>query len=154
MTGADSIGRVKGIAMGAMALALLTALLSIARASENMRPVDSAARPRGTSDAPHEHLAAASDSGLRMAYMHAIQRAVMMHWLRPESAQPGLRCAVEIRQDSAGNVTELEIVEPCNADPATRESIVAAVRRAQPLPHEGFESVLAASVRFTFRYDD
>jgi len=142
MTGADAIRRVKGIAKGGMALTLLTVWLSIASAGESMRPADSAAGPGGS-----------TDSGLRMAYMHAVQRAVMMHWLRPESAQPGLRCAVEIRQDSAGNVTELEIVEPCNADPATRESILAAVRRAQPLPHEGFESVLATSVRFTFRFD-
>jgi colicin import membrane protein len=142
MTVADAIRRMKGIAKGAMALTLLTVWLSIACAGESMRPADSAAGPGG-----------ATDSGLRMGYMHAVQRTVMMHWLRPESAQPGLRCAVEIRQDSAGNVTELEIVEPCNADPASRESILAAVRRAQPLPHEGFESVLAASVRFTFRFD-
>lgn len=85
--------------------------------------------------------------------MHAMQRAVITRWLRPESAQRGLHCVVEIRQGPGGSVDALRIVDPCNADEAARQSMVAAVRRAQPLPHEGFETVLTQSVRFAFRYD-
>jgi colicin import membrane protein len=153
MTVADSLRRVKGLAKRAIVLVLCTAWLSTACAEADALPATAVAGLAGFTEPAKDNSASSSDSELRVAYIQAVQRAVITHWLRPESAQRGLRCTVEIRQDSVGSVTELEIVEPCNADAATRESIAAAVRRAEPLPHEGFESVQAASVRFVFRYE-
>lgn len=93
------------------------------------------------------------DAVLFEAYSNALQQVVRMNWMRPASAEPGLRCVIQIQQDEAGRVLELRIAEPCNADATTRESIEAAVRRAEPLPHAGFETVLTRSVQFVFRYD-
>lgn len=151
--GTKSIRLRKDVATGAMAFALSASWLSLACTASAALPAIADAGRSGFTETVRDNGLSLSDSGVRVAYMHAVQRAVMLNWLRPESAQHGLRCAVEIRQDTAGNVNELRIVEPCNADAATRESIATAVRRAAPLPHEGFEAVRAASVRFVFRYD-
>lgn len=97
--------------------------------------------------------AEADAAALVRAYTHALHQAVQIHWMRPDSAQPGLRCVVHIHQDEAGKILDLRIAEPCNGDEATRQSIEAAVRRAEPLPHAGYESVLAQRLQLVFRYD-
>lgn len=87
------------------------------------------------------------------AYMSALHHALARAWMRPDSTQPGMRCAVLIEQDPRGNVLGSRIVEPCNADDSTRRSIEAAVLRAQPLPHRDFEAVWQREITFLFRFD-
>jgi len=93
------------------------------------------------------------DDSLLGRYQVAIQQSVQRNWLRPETAQPGIRCSIDIVQIPGGEVISVSVVNPCNADELTRRSIEAAVMKAQPLPYEGFQSVFQRQIRFTFRYD-
>lgn len=100
------------------------------------------------------HLRAESaELDLRERYIHTLQQAIQMQWLRPESASPGLRCVLQIEQTETGELIDLRIAEPCNADAVTRRSLEAAVRRAAPLPHAGFERVWSRRIDLTFRSD-
>lgn len=93
------------------------------------------------------------DNSLLGRYQLAIQQAVLQNWLRPESARPGIVCALNIVQIPGGDVIQASVSTPCNADDLTRRSIEAAVLKAQPLPYSGYESVFRREIRFTFRYD-
>jgi colicin import membrane protein len=86
-------------------------------------------------------------------YVLAIQRAVQSNWSRPDSAQPGIRCTLRIVQIPGGEVIQVSVTSPCNADDLTRRSIEAAVLKAQPLPYRGYEAVFQRDIRFNFRYD-
>jgi colicin import membrane protein len=94
-----------------------------------------------------------TDNDLRARYVLALQTAVTNGWLRPETAQAGLRCTVRIVQIPGGEVLSATVVSPCNGDDMTRRSIEAAVLRAQPLPYQGYETVFARSIDFNFSYD-
>lgn len=86
-------------------------------------------------------------------YYIAIQQLVTQNWLRPPTAQAGLRCKLRIQQIPGGEVISAAISGRCNADEATRRSIVAAVERSGSLPYRGFEDVFAREIEFTFIYD-
>jgi colicin import membrane protein len=78
---------------------------------------------------------------------------VTNNWNRPDSAAPGLRCALIITQIPGGDLLSVSVSSPCNADQVTRNSIESAVRKAAPLPYQGYEKVFRRSIRFTFTYD-
>jgi len=88
------------------------------------------------------------------AYYAAIQSQVTNNWLRPPTARPGLRCTLRIVQIPGGEVISAAIAGNCNADEATRRSLVAAVERAGTLPYRGFEDVFEREIDFIFTYDD
>jgi len=87
-------------------------------------------------------------------YYAAIQSQVTNNWLRPPTARPGLRCRLKIVQIPGGEVISAAIAGSCNADEATRRSLVAAVERAGTLPYRGFEEVFEREIDFIFTYDD
>ena len=87
-------------------------------------------------------------------YYAAIQSQVTNNWLRPPTARPGLRCRLKIVQIPGGEVISAAIAGKCNADEATRRSLVAAVERAGSLPYRGFEDVFEREIDFIFTYDD
>ncbi len=93
-------------------------------------------------------LATLSDS-----YHSAIQSLVTQNWLRPPTAQPGLKCKLKIVQIPGGEVISAAIAGACNGDQATRRSIVAAVERGGSLPYRGFEDVFQREIDFIFIYD-
>jgi colicin import membrane protein len=93
------------------------------------------------------------DNSLLGRYTLAIQQAVLSNWLRPDSAQPGIRCVLRIVQIPGGEVIQVSVTSPCNVDDLTRRSIEAAVLKAQPLPYRGYESVFQRDIKFNFRYD-
>jgi len=97
--------------------------------------------------------AAGTDTSLAAEYFAAIQNAVTQNWLRPDNAQPGLRCMLRIVQIPGGDVIGVQIGSPCNADPQTRNSIEQAVKRATPLPYKGYEKVFERDINFNFSYD-
>jgi colicin import membrane protein len=97
--------------------------------------------------------AGGKDDDLSARYAAAIQSAVTNNWNRPDSAQPGLRCTIEITQIPGGDLLNVTVASPCNADQVTRNSIESAVRKAAPLPYKGYEKVFQRSIRFNFRYD-
>lgn len=87
-------------------------------------------------------------------YYAAIQSQVTNNWFRPPTARPGLRCRLKIVQIPGGEVISAAISGTCNADEATRRSLVAAVERAGSLPYRGFEEVFEREIDFIFTYDD
>ena len=87
-------------------------------------------------------------------YYMAIQSQVTNNWLRPPTARSGLRCTLRIVQIPGGEVISAAIAGKCNADEATRRSLVAAVERAGSLPYRGFEDVFEREIDFNFTYDD
>jgi len=89
----------------------------------------------------------------RDQYMLTIQMTVTRNWRRPPTAQPGVRCVVSVHQIPGGEVISSDVANPCNADSATRCSIINAVRRSSPLPYHGFEKVFEREIRFNFSYD-
>ncbi|HUD43529.1 MAG TPA: cell envelope integrity protein TolA [Dokdonella sp.] len=97
--------------------------------------------------------AGGQDNDLAARYAAAIQAAVTSSWNRPDSAQAGLRCAVQIKQIPGGDVISVQVVSPCNADAPTRNSIEQAVMRAAPLPYQGYENVFQRQITFNFKYD-
>lgn len=94
-----------------------------------------------------------NDDSLQAQYFAAIQNAVTDNWLRPDSAQPGLRCMLRIVQIPGGDVIGVQLLNPCNADPMTRASIEQAVKRAAPLPYKGYEKAFQRQIDFNFTYD-
>jgi len=86
-------------------------------------------------------------------YYAAIQSQVTNNWFRPPTARSGLRCRLKIVQIPGGEVISAAIAGICNADEATRRSLVAAVERAG-LPYRGFEEVFEREIDFIFTYDD
>jgi colicin import membrane protein len=93
------------------------------------------------------------DDSLKAQYYAAIQNAVTNNWLRPDSAQGGLHCMLHIVQIVGGDVIDVQVTNPCNADPLTRSSIEQAVKRASPLPYKGFENEFHREFNFNFSFD-
>jgi len=87
-------------------------------------------------------------------YYAAIQAQVTNNWFRPPTARPGLKCRLKIVQIPGGEVISAAIVGSCNADEATRRSLIAAVERTGTLPYRGFEEVFEREIDFIFTYDD
>jgi colicin import membrane protein len=92
-------------------------------------------------------------AALKDKYQAAIQAFVTQNWLRPPTAQPGLRCTLKIVQIPGGEVISAAISGQCNGDEATRRSILAAVERGGALPYRGFEDVFEREIDFIFIYD-
>lgn len=90
---------------------------------------------------------------LRDEYIATIQELVRRNWIRPPTTNPGIECAVRVVQIPGGEIIDQTVASPCNADEATRRSIIAAVERAAVLPYRGYEDVFEREIRFVFRYD-
>jgi len=87
-------------------------------------------------------------------YILEITNSVTSNWLRPPTAQAGLRCRLQVVQIPGGEVISATVVKSeCNADEATQRSIKAAVMRAGVLPYRGFEKVFVREISFVFKYD-
>ena len=112
------------------------------------------AQPAAEHEAPQAQTGAGGqDNDLMARYSAAIQAAVTQNWNRPDSADVGLRCTLNITQIPGGDVIGVTIGSPCNADQATRNSIEQAVMKAAPLPYQGYEKVFQRSIKFNFKYD-
>ncbi len=123
-----------------------------AEAAEQQAKADEAAKQKQAEDAARV-FKAGQQATLDDNYIAEIQRIVTDNWLRPPTAQTGLRCTLQIVQIPGGEVISAAISSPCNADDATRRSIVAAVERIEALPYRGFEKVFKREIDFIFKYD-
>ena len=85
-------------------------------------------------------------------YVATIAAIVTGNWLRPPTAQPGLRCRVRVIQIPGGEIISSTLIGRCNGDEATRRSILAAVERTGSLPYRGFEDVFRREIEFIFTY--
>jgi colicin import membrane protein len=112
-----------------------------------------AAAAQRRADAEAQQFRAGQMATLSDNYQAAIQAVVTQNWLRPPTAQPGLRCTLKIVQIPGGEVISAAIAGQCNGDEATRRSILAAVERGGALPYRGFEDVFEREIDFIFIYD-
>ena len=95
---------------------------------------------------------AGQQADLRTTYVATIAAVVTDNWLRPPTAQPGLRCTVRVVQIPGGEVISSSLGGDCNGDEATKRSILAAVQRTGVLPYRGFEDVFSREIEFIFTY--
>ena len=119
---------------------------------EQIRRMEEAQRKRQI-DAEQREFRAGQLATLDQEYQLAIQSQVTQNWLRPPTAQPGLRCTLKIVQIPGGEVISAAIAGKCNGDQATRRSIVAAVERVGRLPYRGYEDAFKREIDFIFIYD-
>lgn len=85
-------------------------------------------------------------------YIASIQSAVTRQWARPASTPKGLSCRIKVSQIPGGGVIDVSIGTPCNANTVVKNSIINAVKKADPLPYRGFEQVFDRRLHFTFQY--
>ena len=85
-------------------------------------------------------------------YVGAIQAAVTRQWARPSGTRAGLQCQIKVNQIPGGGVIDVSIGSPCNASAVERNSIINAVKKADPLPFTGFETVFDRRLNFIFQY--
>ncbi len=85
-------------------------------------------------------------------YIGSIQAAVTRQWARPASTPKGLTCRIKVSQIPGGGVIDVSIASPCNASSVVKNSIINAVKKADPLPYKGFEKVFDRRLQFTFQY--
>lgn len=90
---------------------------------------------------------------LKEEYIVTLGELVRRNWIRPPTTQPGVRCTIRVLQAPNGGIIDATIVSPCNADEATRRSIVAAVNRVGQFPTQGYEDVFERQISFEFIYD-
>ncbi|MEJ8568920.1 cell envelope integrity protein TolA [Elongatibacter sediminis] len=123
-----------------------------AEAAEQRRLAAEAERQR-QAEAERKAAQAGRIASLEDEYEAAIRQVVTQNWLRPPTAQAGLRCTLRIVQIPGGEIISANIAGSCNGDEATRRSIVAAVERLDALPYRGYEDVFKREITFIFRYD-
>lgn len=94
------------------------------------------------------------DSDLAARYAAALQEAIVRNWTRPDNVPLGQRCRIYITQLPGGQVMSVEFDNSCPYDALGRRSVEAAVRRAEPLPYAGFESVFNRRLNLNFTAQD
>ncbi len=116
-----------------------------------------AARARAETEARAEARALASAAAARAAargrvlnaWVAAIRRRVEGAWIPPRGTRHSLRCVVYVTLAPGGVVLSARLGS-CSGDPAERESIVAAVYRASPLPMPADPADFVSHLRFLF----
>lgn len=104
--------------------------------------------------AEQEAAESARRATLREEYVGTIRNLVTNNWIRPPTTNPGVECTVRVFQIPGGEVIDVQIASPCNADDTTRRSIIAAVNRTGDLPYRGYEDVFERELEFVFIYHD
>ena len=103
--------------------------------------------PIGTQDGK-----AGQEPSLLNHYISAIQADVTRQWARPAGTPAGLKCQIKVNQIPGGGVINVTIGSPCNANTVVKNSIINAVKKADPLPYAGFESVFDRQINFNFTF--
>ncbi|MDR3445299.1 MULTISPECIES: cell envelope integrity protein TolA [unclassified Dyella] len=98
--------------------------------------------------------ASASSTGhggpsLAADYSRAVMQAVQTNWIRPDNT-PASSCKVRVTQQPGGHITGIDIESDCPYDEAGKRSVVNAVRRADPLPYQGYEKAFQSTIVITF----
>jgi len=77
----------------------------------------------------------------QMSYTAALQAAVLARWQVPASVRAGDMCAIKLTLLPGGDVSGAAVQPGCEFDAQGRETLLAAVRQASPLPYRGHEPV-------------
>jgi len=92
-----------------------------------------AARVADLQQSLQEDERASAASGALASWQSEITSRIQNAWLRPPTAQPGIKCVLYVGLVAGGSVTSVSIGD-CNGDDAVRQSIQTAVYNAAPLP--------------------
>lgn len=92
-----------------------------------------AARVAELQQSLQEDQRAAVASGALASWTSVITSRIQNAWIRPPTAQPGIKCVLNVSLVPGGSVTGVSIGQ-CNGDDAVRQSIQTAVYNASPLP--------------------
>ena len=66
-------------------------------------------------------------------YMNAIENKIYQNWVMPPSTNKGMVCELQVRLIPSGEVIDIQLSKS-SGDPVYDQSVMAAVRRASPLP--------------------
>jgi colicin import membrane protein len=66
-------------------------------------------------------------------YMNLIENKIYQNWITPPSTNTGLVCELQVQLIPSGEVINIELSKS-SGDPVYDQSVIAAVRRASPLP--------------------
>lgn len=113
-----------------------------------------AASEQAAAGAPAPPGNAGVDDGLGARYQAALMEAILRNWTRPDNVPLGQVCRMTITQVRGGTVVRVEFAGSCPYDELGRRSVEAAVRKAEPLPYAGFESVFNRTLNLNFRAED
>lgn len=91
----------------------------------------------------------AISAGLQNQYAAIIRQVVERNWIKPPSAQNGIRCEVQVTQAVGGMVLSVSFGK-CNGGAAVRQSIENAVMRSSPLPPPGDPRLFDRHLSFIF----
>ena len=83
-------------------------------------------------------------------YPIAISTVIQQQWERDSYSnllEPGSSCAVRIVQLRGGDIMSVDILPECDFPKEGQAAVVDAVRRAGPLPYNGFQSVYQREIR-------
>ncbi|QWP78702.1 hypothetical protein J5226_10030 [Lysobacter sp. K5869] len=83
----------------------------------------------------------------QLRYYELLRQAIGQHWTPPSSAAADSVCTLELNQSPGGAVTSVRAIEPCGLDAAGRDTLLAAVRAASPLPYQGYQQVFKPRLR-------
>ncbi|MFQ5635917.1 MAG: cell envelope integrity protein TolA, partial [Gammaproteobacteria bacterium] len=100
-----------------------------------------------------EQRLAAITSGKQVQYLALIRNRVGRNWVRPASAKAGVECVVHVTQIPGGEVVNVRVGR-CNGDAGVVRSIIAAVRKASPLPPPTDPTLFDRNLRFTFKPEE
>lgn len=92
-----------------------------------------AARVADLQQSLQEDERATAASGALASWQSEITSRIQNAWIRPPTAQKGLKCVLNVGLVQGGSVTSVSIGD-CNGDDAVRQSIQTAVYNASPLP--------------------
>lgn len=79
-------------------------------------------------------------------YMSRIENAILQKWIKPPSAREGLVAEIDVRLIPTGDVISIELSKS-SGDPEYDKSVLAAVKRASPLPLPPVDSGLTDMFR-------
>nr|WP_199045484.1 cell envelope integrity protein TolA [Dyella sp. ASV24] len=102
-----------------------------------------------TKNTTGEPTTASATPTLAADYSRAVMQAVQTQWIRPDNT-PATSCKVRVTQQPGGHITGVDVESDCPYDEAGKRSVVNAVRRADPLPYQGYEQAFQPTIVLTF----
>jgi TolA protein len=136
--------------LAAWLLALLPAAL-LAQEPQRMNQTSEAEPQRNLAQEEQDSAASREhNESLRATWARAILAHIMRNWNKPPRLSTDFRCELRVTQEPGGKVTNVTLGS-CNGDQAVKESILAAIYGASPLPAPPDPSVFDRILLLTFR---
>jgi colicin import membrane protein len=139
---ADAAAQARKLAAAKKAAAKLAAKKKLAqerkladekKLAEQQAAAERAARVADLKRSLQEDERATAASGAEASWLSEITSRIQNAWIKPPTAQPGIKCVLDVGLVAGGTVTSVSLGE-CNGDDAVRQSIQTAVYNASPLP--------------------